>query len=85
MAVFPAAEHNCAVLFVDSPDCKLAVVEPRRRTPMSDTWPSKAMNPIAALTDSGMPAMSRAKRPPVSANGMVAMMASALRPLPIAA
>ena len=52
---------------------------------MSEIWPSNAMNPIIALTDSGMPAISRAKRPPVIANGAVAMMASALRPLPIAA
>jgi len=45
---------------------------------MSDTWPSKAMNPITALTESGMPAVSSANRPPVIANGAVAMTASAL-------
>ena len=43
------------------------------------------MKPIAALTESGMPATSSANAPPVSANGTVARIASALRPDLIAA
>ena len=43
------------------------------------------MKPTTALTESGMPATSSANAPPVSANGTVARIASALRPLDIAA
>ena len=43
------------------------------------------MKPIAALTDSGTPATSSANAPPVSANGTVSRIASALRPEFIAA
>ena len=37
--------------------------------PMSETCPSSAMKPTAALTDSATPAKSSANAPPVSANG----------------
>src|SRR5882672_4550555 len=51
-------------------------------TPFSTACPNSAMKPIAADTERGMPVISRAKIPPISANGMLSRMRSALRIAP---
>ena len=38
-------------------------------TPLSTAWPSRAMNPTAAATESGMRASIRPMTPPISAKG----------------